>query len=210
MSIIKQIEPLIQVNDGMRYVVRWETSYNYTTKTSRRSGGYDRTRTSIYFYDESGWSKDKRIDALTGKFCSVDDYEIWLVPIPDFFFDHSDYEFWVKDERKYQWGNKIYPVEKLKYCQYGGKKESAEYLASYNTKNKLRKYTLKDESFDGFGFCLFDLFFPQQSIAESYNPYTTIDFLDGEKTKESLHEYSPDKTRNKLVLVPKETQLSLF
>ena len=210
MSIIKQIASQVQIDAGMRYVVRWETSYNYMTKTSRRRGGYNRTRTSIYFYDESGWSKDKRVDSLTGTFCCVDDYEIWLVPIPDFFFDHPDYEFWVKNERKYQWKNKIYPVEKLKYCQYGGKKESAEYLANYSTKNKLRKYTLKDESFEGFGISSFDLFFPKKSIVELYKPYMAIDFVDGEKTAESLHEYNPSNTWSKLVLVPKETQLSLF
>ena len=211
MSIIKQITSQIQIDAGCRYVVKWETSYNYTTKTSLRRGGYDRTRTSSYFYDESGWSKDKRIDNLTGAFCGVDDYDIWLVPIPDFFFNNADYEFWVKETVACRIEKKIYSVEKLKYCQYNGTKESAEYLASFSTKNGPRKYTAKDKLFEGFGFCSFDLFFPKDNIAKLYQPYTAIDFIDGEKIEESLHEYNPCNNWSKLVLTPKEyNQLSLF
>jgi len=174
---IKEIKKLINLADYSRLKINWQTSYHYQTKTSAKRGGYNRTRTTQYWWNGSILRKidDIRIDNLTGDVVELNDYGcVYSVPIPSVFMENAEYEFSVMSSGRFK---EEKPVKELKYCLFMGTRESAEYLASFNPSLPLLEgYKVGDvESYS----VTFDLFFPEKERAKHFKPFHVAEINDG-------------------------------
>lgn len=207
-KIISQVKALLP--NEKEVFVQWETSYNYTTKTSRRRGGYSRTRRSYFWVDKFGTpikinAIKARVDELTGLYYESG-LHYWLVPIPSFWMQH-EHPIAVRC-------NGGFPTEKsvqmLKYCEYFGTEESARTIAS---KGDGEPILLDEESRRRFDISVGDcnvswhLFFS----AKPKNNSRVFVFLDGKPSNNQTSLFCLQKREEeRLVLIKEPKQISLL
>lgn len=206
----KQIKKMLP--DRTSIFVRWETSYNYTTTTSARRGGYDRTRNT--YYRINGFGDIQKvdhfgIDPLTGQSKS-DSAGIWIVGIPRQYLDSQKYKYYVKE---LFWGTES-PVEDCE-CVYNGLESSARILATtgmtyYKERNSLN---YKKSAIEGKTIT-WELFFPFQWRKQHWTepPHNVVVIRDGNIVEEYEIEPEPESVQQKIILLkePIANQLVLF
>lgn len=209
-SIITKLKKIINPCPSKKYVVKWETSYHYQTKTSSRRGGYNRTRTTTYFIENNHFSKNKEIDSLTGQFFDEIEIQTVLIPIPDYFPEHPDFDFYVETTTKRFYES--VPVEKLNYFVYSGCQESIDILASYSKKEVLKDLN-KSKNVGGY-ILTFDLFIPISGHKILFNDYIEVHILDENIiSQQSEIEILGESRKHKnlrLTYSPKVKQLTLL
>ena len=202
MNVKQKIKRII--GDATNVFVVWQTSYNYTTKTSRKRGGYSRVRTSKYFVDENGVIIKSHFhhDELTG----VTDFEIemflFTIPIPNWFMNHPQYNWSVVSK----YGQKT-TVEQLKYCKFYGTRENANYLASFGDGEPSLTRTLPTVD---CRYVSWLLFFPYTERLKHWQPSREITILDEQVIQDVKIECQKQYEHLKLIYEPKYSQMELI
>jgi|SanBayMetagenome_1026888.scaffolds.fasta_scaffold27893_2 hypothetical protein len=194
-GIIKKIQQKILLTPTETVLIEWRSSYYYETETSRRRGGYSRTRCTYFAFQDNQYHNASylRPDELTGRFLLSQEMEVYLVPIPDYFRFNTEYEFSLINMKT---KNEITLKEKGIY--FFGNRESALFLGKFSDSGEVKElgktgYSSSYMTLDGL-IPDWRVFFPCEivQLKNLFTPYRKIIFQDEEIIQDEILQYSFD------------------